>query len=97
LAAPLVVLYGRDREFVSFYRVIDRPLLKSRDEILAMGYNSPRGALYLCLPVAAIIAESGMPTFSADVIRRVAESRQPIPVTGMPIVVSWMELVDWRS
>lgn len=94
LAAPLVVLYGRDREFVSFYRVIDKPLLKTRDEMLAMGYHSPRGTLYLCLPVAPIKTEHGMPTFSADAIRRVVESYHPIPVIGMPIVVSWLELVE---
>ena len=94
LAASLVLLYGEDRELGSFYRVNDRPVLKTRDEMLASGYGSPKSALYLCLAVSVLGTELDVPVFSADTIRDVVYRRQTTPVIGMPIVLSWLELLE---
>ena len=95
LAAALVLLYGDDRNVVSFYRVNDTPVLKTRDEMLASGYVGPRGALYYCLGVTAIETAT-VPSFSATMIRTIVEQHQPVPVIGMPIVISWLELLELR-
>lgn len=97
LAAALVLLYGHDRNHVSIYRVIDRPVLRTREDMLAMGYTRPRGTLYYCLAVAAVESETIMPKFSLGEVRAVVERHQATPVIGMPIVVSWSELLEWRQ
>src|SRR6202158_3608219 len=94
LAVSLVLLYGEDHELGSFYRVNDRPVLKTREEMLASGYIAPRGALYLCLAVSVLETELEVPVFSADMIRDVVYRRQTTPVIGMPIVLSWLELLE---
>lgn len=97
LAASLILLYGDDRDLVSFYRVIDKPVLKTREGMLASGYPTPRGALYYCLAVAGIETEEAVPRFSSSAIRNAVEQRQKTPVTGMPIVISWSELLEVTS
>ena len=94
LAASLILLYGDDRESVSFYRVIDRPVLKTREAMIAVGYLQPKGRIYYCLPVAAIPAEEEVPQLPSVAIGSIVALRQKTPVIGMPIVISWSELLE---
>jgi predicted component of viral defense system (DUF524 family) len=94
LAASIVLLYGEDSDLISFYRVIDKPVLKARDAMLAIGYPRPRGTLYFCLAIEPLEAEEASPRFSSASIRNLVEQHQQTPLVGMPIVVSWAELLQ---
>jgi hypothetical protein len=96
LAASLVLLYGKDSALATVYRVTDKPLLKTRDEMIASGYVGPRGSLYYCLAVTVVEPELEIPVVSVAVVREIVYRRQTPPVIGMPIVVSWLELLESR-
>jgi hypothetical protein len=97
LAASVVLLYGEESDLISFHRVIDKPVLKALDAMLAIGYPGPRGTLYYCLAIEPLEVEEAAPRFSSGAIRKLVEQHQQTPVVGMPVVVSWAELLELPS
>jgi predicted component of viral defense system (DUF524 family) len=96
LDVALLVLYGDGDKLVSFYRVVDKPILKTREQMLAMEYPKPGGLLYFCLKVVRIEYDLGLFRFSADSIRNLVASLHHPPLPGLPTVVSWLTLAQLR-
>jgi hypothetical protein len=92
LSVELVALYGRIGDQPTLFRVTDEPRVVTTTDLLELGYPSPGGQLYFCLPVAPV---DSLPTWWAvERTARVAESTEPARPRGAPIVTSWRRIVE---
>jgi len=94
LNADLVILYGRSVNGIEVWRGGGRPELHTIDEMNNLGYPSPTGRAYYCIPIQeAEVGEWGQlltPAFILELRNRIA----PDVPQGWPVATSWLRLVE---
>lgn len=87
LQAPDLLLYGPDTT-VSLWSRLGSWFVQSREELLASGYPSPGGEVYLCCPIER---RSDEPEWLSGVSRRLPELSDGL--RGAPFTASWQQLL----
>ncbi len=93
LDADFVLLYGRGFEGVEIWRVGGAPELHVREEMVQLGYPSPGGRAYYCLPirrVESVAWEERLAAAIGQIRRRIA----PEAAKGQPITTTWLRLIQ---
>lgn len=97
LAAELLILAGPGRERGAIFRVAGPVLIRSREQLLALGYPTPRGRLYFCLPLEAV--EASM--WSEQLYRSALEDARSLLGIGRsrkaPLATTWLALINALS
>lgn len=98
LSAEFVVLYGPPLLTAQVWRVVDGPQVMTRERMQQLGYPSPRGEIYICLPIELIMGEwEGRLT--TDSIERCKAKEDPDAAYGAPVMTTWLGVVtgSWES
>lgn len=93
LGAEFVLLYGEWTAEVILQQVTGAPRILQRSHLLALGYPSPRGSAYLCLPVGDGLSSWGH-AVDRENLDRLRSGLRPAPRFGAPFVVSWQLLMQ---
>lgn len=96
LSAELVVLYGLSIETVSIWRVAGDAMVRTLSEMVTLGYPSPGGKAYFCLPLAAIQPSAWQHRLTRVDVERVLGIVEPDAPVGAPMVVSWLDLTQLK-
>lgn len=94
LAAELVILYGPPLHAMEVWRVVDGPQVMTYQRMLELDYPTPRGELYICLPVERVEAREWEKRLSGSHIDRLRIEKAPGVPTGAPIVTTWWKVAE---
>lgn len=94
LASDLVVLYGPDDENAEVWRPESDPLLLTKAAMEERGYPDPQGELYCCLQLGERLDGLLPRPLLLPGAERCRADQHPSALTGAPVVVSWLELID---
>lgn len=95
LGSELVVIYARTLAQSRLFRVDGAPLVLDAEQLATSGYPSPRGRIYLCLPLSPLsvsAADLSWGTISA-LVRSLSAGR-PL---GAPIATTWSRVLHAAS
>jgi hypothetical protein len=88
LSVSFVLLYGPAIPGSLLMVVDGSPRVLDRQDLIESGYESPRGRLYFCLPLAQVPNDWSSP-LAFDQLRRLVSRISPNAVLGTPVVTSW--------
>lgn len=92
LGAELVVLYGPPLPMAEVWRVVDGPQVIARRRMIELGYPSPRGELYICLPIEPVTGEWAA-RLPRESVERLREWEAPAVPYGAPVVTTRLAVV----
>src|SRR5690606_4076078 len=93
LGAELVVLYGPPLEVAQVWRVVDGPQVMTRQRMIDLGYPTPRGELYICLPVERVDDGEWKERLARGAIEEIRNAEKPDAQYGAPVVTSWLRVM----
>lgn len=93
LGAELVVLYGPPLEVAQVWRVVDGPQVMTRQRMIDLGYPTPRGELYICLPVERVEDGEWKERLARGAIEEIRNAEKPDAQYGAPVVTSWLRVM----
>jgi hypothetical protein len=91
LSCDLVILYCSDLNKTSIAQIIGIPQLRTREELLASGYPTPRGNQYYCVELEFLKADRWQAILTSEVVQNMSLRRAPI--LGAPVAMTWYELI----
>ena len=91
LSCDLVVLYCPDLERTSIAQIVGVPQLRTREELLASGYPTPRGNQYYCVELDFLKADRWQAILTSEVVQNMSLRRAS--ALGAPIAMTWYELI----
>lgn len=94
LAAEFVMLYGPPIETAELWAVNDDPRIMSRQRLLAVGYPSPGGELYYCLPIDPTITDNNPLRLTYAAVVDTIATMFPDSPYGGPVAMTWLQLVQ---
>ena len=94
LGVELVVLYGKRLDQVEIWRVSGDPELHTRQEMEEMGYPSPGGSAYYCLPLREIALGAWEQRITLDQLLRLRNRVAPGKPSGWPVATTWLRLAE---
>lgn len=94
LNSDFVVLYGRGVEVAEIWRVAGAPELHIRHEMVQLGYPTPTGAAYYCLPIRPVDTGAWSQRLTTEAIMKLRSRVAPSAVTGQPVTTTWHRLVE---
>lgn len=94
LGSELVVLYGPVLDVAEVWRVLDGPQVMTRQRMVELGYPTPRGELYICLPVEHVDIRLWRDRLSRKAIEQIKNEDAPSSPVGAPLVTTWLRLAE---
>jgi hypothetical protein len=91
LSCDLVVLYCPQLNKTSIAQIIGVPQLRTREEMLASGYPSPRGNQYYCIELDFLKADRWQTLLTSAAVEKMSLRRSS--VRGAPVSTTWLELI----
>src|SRR5690606_33935202 len=93
LGTELVVLYSPALPKAEVWRGGEGPQVLSRRRMMGLGDPTPRGELYICLPVEPVVGEWSA-RLSRETIEGLRARVSPDTPYGAPVVTTWLEVAE---
>lgn len=94
LAAELIVLYSPSMGATELWATRGPPEIVTRDRLIALGYPSPTGKLYLCLQLGENLTTRSPQPLGIEQILRARSRVEPRARRGEPVSLTWLDLVS---
>jgi hypothetical protein len=94
LAAEFVVLYGRGLTGVEIWSVSGAPELRLKEEMKGLGYPTPTGRAYYCLPIQRVDAAAWEYRITPTALIKLRDQVSPGVSQGHPVSTTWLRLVE---
>jgi predicted component of viral defense system (DUF524 family) len=91
LGCDLVLLYCPELRRTSIAQIIGIPQLRTREEMLASGYPTPRGNQYYCMELALLRADRWQTLLTCEAVKKI--SLRKSSALGAPVATTWFELI----
>jgi hypothetical protein len=93
LAAEILVLYGDGLERPELWRVGAEPVVMTRARMKELGYPTPGGELYYCLPLEPIVPGEWLDEHFDHRVAMARERGAGRLARGAPVPTTWLELM----